>query len=416
MPGPYDPALDPNAFSFGVPHALGPYSAMGATGAYGPTGFYGGGGGPGGAGAAGSWPVVPVSGDGVPVQASVPGTVSSAGPVLKSWSQGAPSAAPRPGAPPAAPPRGEPPAPAPARAAQPAAEPKPRDPLCSASIEYLRAHGVPGKPAGWLERVERELCWPDLAQYDIPICPERQVMKFGTTYTREIEGLASSSASMRESARKTLQRRVDTAPFNRRLLPGPDGVLRRERHCGSILGSRAAGTPAAAAPVEQTTDATSLTIRPETEPPQAGPPGRTAAAVSTSVGTPEAPLPSGPFPTVPGRPQPPTGYRHPPFTLVIPPRPGISRPNEGREVENGGLVWGPPDVRDPGGFLGVLDPSDVDSSGMYSYRPSQGGLPYDPAAVSQDLPTEDSSLMQLRSTSGFRVAFDETGEIWSAYS
>jgi hypothetical protein len=137
-------------------------------------------------------------GGGVGAQATLPSSVSSPEAILGAGADPglfakAPSAgwAPPPPAavPPAAtaaqasgPPPTEPAAPPAAQAAQ-------RDPLCSASIEYLRAHGVPGKPSGWLERVERELCSPELAQYDIPICPERQAMKFGTTYARQIDTL-----------------------------------------------------------------------------------------------------------------------------------------------------------------------------------------------------------------------------------
>jgi hypothetical protein len=110
------------------------------------------------------------------------------------------------------------------------------------------------------------------------------------------------------------------------------------------------------------------------------------------------------------------GYEHPTFTVTIPPRPGVNRPDETRDVENGGLVWDARGYRDPAGFLGILDPSDVDSAGMYSYRPSRGGLPYDPAAAPDRLPATDESVMLLRSTGDFRVAFEETGERWSAYS
>jgi hypothetical protein len=353
-------------------------------------------------------------GGGVGVQADFPGSVSSPEAVLgiaggfPGMPVGGAPLASSGGVPPAqgSGQAGTPPPAAGAPATAPAAPETPaRDPLCSASIEHLRAHGVPGKPGGWLERVERELCSPEIAPYDIPICPERQAMKFGTTYTRQVDTLGSPSASARESARKTLETRMRAAPFNRGLLPGPDGVLRRERQCGLIVGPRTAA-PAATEPIEQ--------IPPTGEDLAVPAPGTVSLDVvipPRPPGVPFVPLPTGRA----GAPMP-TGYKHPSFTHVILPRPGISRPNESREVENGGLVWDAPDFRDPAGFLGLLDPSDVDSAGMFSYRPSQGGLPYDPAAAGRELPTADGSLMQLRSTSDFRVVFDETGDIWSAYS
>jgi len=114
-------------------------------------------------------------------------------------------------------------------------------------------------------------------------------------------------------------------------------------------------------------------------------------------------------------PPPEVPYQHPTLTAVLTAQPGIRRSFESPVVENG-LVWDVPELMDPAGFMGILDPSDIDSAGMYSYRPSQGGLPYDPSATGAELPAANGSLIQLRSTSDFRVVFDETGDIWSAYS